>query len=1095
PDGTRQLVACVVAVAGAKRETPRLAAALGERLPPYMVPTAFVWRDALPLNPSGKFDRLALAAELRTELASRAPEPEARPRTPIEEVLSGLWTSLLQRPGVGGVGLHDDFFALGGHSLLATQLKSRIRQAIGADLEIADLFDHSTLERQAAAVEAALAMERPGGAPLHLEAVPHADGAPLSYAQERMWFLDRLRPGETTYSMPVALRLSGALDGGALTAAVAALVERHETLRTAFVELDGQPWQRILAAGGAPSPFAAIDLSALPPPRAETLCRQQLRRELERPFDLTSGAPLRVRLWRLAPAEHVLFVSLHHIVSDGWSMGILVRELAAFYEARGVGVTGRTASLPPLPVQYADYAICQRRWLDGPELAAQVAYWREVLAGVPPLDLPLDDPAAADSQGATWSQRLPADLSAAVQGLAGAGAASLFMVLAAAFQVLLHRLTAQEDVALGYPIAGRGQQATEGLIGVFLNTLVLRTRIVPDERFRDLLARVRQSALDAYANQDVPFEKLLEDLQPERDLHRTPFFNVLLNVLTFAPRPAAFGGVQAAEIPLGDTTAKLDLTLYASDTGRRLAIDWTYRTGRLSEARVAALADSFAALLGQLAENPDAVVAELSLLSREAREQVLPDPRQLLPLCWEGPVHQRFMAAAGRFPERRAVADARGTWTYAQLERESARLARGLAERGIGPGAVVAVHADRSAGLVWALLGILRAGAAFAILDSRHPDAHLTRQARLAAPRAWIRLAGAPVPGAELAAVLAELPRRARLVLPAAPGTVPEELRDVPAEAPAVDLGPHDLAYLAFTSGSTGLPRCIAGPHAPLAHFVDWHAAASGFGPDDRFSLLSGLAHDPLLRDVFTPLAVGASVEVPGEEILREPPALRAWLRERRVTAAHLTPALAQLLALGLDDGSAEEPADTLRAVFTSGEQLRESDITRLGWFLPHVRWVNFYGATETPQGISWQPVAMPAAGRARDLPVPIGRGIEGVQLLVLQAAGGLAGIGEIGEISVRSPYLATGYAGDPAATAERFAPNPLSLTPGERIYRTGDLGRYEPDGAVRFAGRRDQQVKIRGYRVELREVEGLLQRHPAVARAVVVVSGGETGA
>ncbi len=1071
---------------------------LAARLPEHMVPSAFVVLDALPLSPNGKVDRRALA-RLAVPAVPRA--AYAAPLGPVEELVAGVWAEIL---GVERVGRGDGFFALGGHSLLAMRVVSRLRETLGVELPLSSLFDDPTLAGVARRVAAARAEGRPVPPPLVRQ--PRGGDLPLSFAQERLWILDQFEPGNPAYNMPSAVRLEGGLDGGALGRALDDLVARHETLRTTFPVRGGRAAPAIASAAARPLP--CVDLAALPARARARELERLAGEEATRPFDLARGPLLRTALLREETASHVLLFTFHHVVCDGWSLGVCVRDLAALYAA--AAGCAPSAPLPDLPVQYADYAVWQRQWLAGPARDVQLAYWRRQLAGAPPaLDLPADRarPAVRTHHGGAARRLFPAAAAERLRSLGRSEGASLFMVLLAALDVLLQRLVGEDDVVVGSPIAGRGRTELEGLVGVFLNTLVLRTSLAGDPTIRELLGRVRRTALDAYAHQDVPFEMLLDELKPERDLSRTPLFQVLLNMLEMGAEEIRLPGLKIEPLPAPESPSKFDLTLYVQPSGGALRLDAAYNRDLFDRRRIEELLDQLCLLLERFAGRPEARIGTLSLVT-PAAGALLPDPRAPLGEEWHGAVHERLTRHARQTPGRLAVRDRDGSWTYAELEARSNRLAHALLAAGLRREEPVAIYAHRSATLVWAVLGVLKAGGAFVVLDPAYPAARLVATLELAAPRAFLRLTEAgPLP-AELASFLAARSGCARIDL--APAAAAERAPGgEEAAPPAVEVGPDDLAVIAFTSGSTGRPKGILGRHGPLSHFIPWQAERFGLAAADRFSMLSGLAHDPLQRDVFTPLWLGAALAIPEPAEMAMPGRLAQWMRREGVTVAHLTPAMAQLLTERPAGAPAVElPA--LRRVFLVGDVLTRHDVARLRRLAPGATCVNLYGSTETQRAVSYHVAraedARSGCGVRAPEVLPLGRGMRDVQLLVLdRAGGGLAGIGEVGEICVRSPHLARGYLGDPELTRQRFPANPftgqssgqLIGQPGDRVYRTGDLGRYRPDGGVDFVARADQQVKIRGFRVEPGEIEAALAAHPAVREAVVVApaGGGEAGA
>jgi amino acid adenylation domain-containing protein len=1133
PAGETRLVAWVTAVSDTSPSLAELRAFLAATLPEPMLPSALVVLDRLPLTGNGKLDRRALPEPTDAPAGEIAQEP---PATRLEMLVAAAFRDVLGLGRDREIGRHEDFFTLGGSSLTGAILVNRLQRALGEAVPVALIFDAPT--PAALAVRLEERSPAPEIAPGDLRAETASGPSPLSFPQERLWFLDRLTPGTAIYNIPGPLHLQGPLDVAVLAGAFDEIRRRHDILRTRFEEREGtgvqvvDPWH--------PQTLPVVDLGALPEPRSRDEAARLTAEEAAWPFDLEHGPLLRALLLRLGPQEHVLLQTVHHIVSDGWSVRVMQRELTALYAAFA---SGQPSPLADLPVQYTDFARWQRSQLTDAETARQVDYWHERLGDdPPPLDLPLDRPRPPlqTFRGGSVQGLVPADLADGLRRLAAGVHGSLFMALLAAFDLLLARLSGQDDILVGTPVAGRAHADLEGLIGCFLNTLVLRTDLAGNPTFRDLLGRVRDSAVGAYRHQDVPFEKLLEELKPRRDLSRTPLFQVFFNLGNFPDLGARLpGGLTVEPLTGAEADSKFDLTIYAAETAEGIGLDLVYNADLFDAPRMEEMLRQYLSLLAQAVANPKAPLAAFRLLTPEAAS-LLPDPTAPQSTEWPRAVHELFAEQARRHPERPAVKEEGVTWTYGDLAASVSDLAARLREGGVERGDRVAIWAHRSASLAVAVLGVLEAGAAFVILDPAYPAAQLIDRLDLARPRAWVALAAAgPVP-AEVEGFLdgtgvacrivpgdgAQDPHHPNPLLPTpstpSPGEEGEQpartarMRETSKNSPAgfpspgegdgavgrgagvrvfgwgsseAELAPSSLAYIAFTSGSTGKPKAILGSHGALSHFLPWLREHFGLGEGERHTMLSGLAHDPLQRDLFTSLCLGGTLCVPGPDDIGTPGRLAAWMAHREITFTNLTPAMAQILTEAPGGGAALATIPSLRWAMLVGDVLTRLDVDRLRRVAPRASVVNLYGATETVRALGYYLVPeTPGGERTRQI-LPLGRGMEDVQLLVLRLGSGLAlaGIGEVGEICVRSPHLADGYLGDPELTREKFLANPFTGLPGDRIYRTGDLGRYLPDGDVAFAGRRDYQVKIRGFRVELGEIEAALGRLPGVREAVVI--------
>jgi amino acid adenylation domain-containing protein len=925
-----------------------------------------------------------------------------------------------------------------------------------------------------------------------IDSVPRGGALPLSFAQSRLWFLDQLMPGSTAYTLPMCARLLGKLDFSALESSFTEIVRRHEILRTIFPVVDGSPNQVVLP----PAPFAitVVDLCGVPLEAREAKAVHMGEVEARKPFDLAKGPLLRAELLRLGLEDHVLLITVHHIVFDGWSIEIFWQDLSALYSAFRAGMP---SPLAELAVQYVDFASWQRRSLEGPVRESHLAYWKQQLGEQPPtLNLPTDRPREYTpySQGAKRTLRISPALYGALKSLSKREGVSLSMMLLAAFNVLLHRLSGQDDILVGMPVACRNRAEFERMIGLFVNTMVVRTRFSETLLFRDLLLQIRDTMLDAHERQEMPFEELVGALNTQRDIHRTPLFQVFFNHLNMQLTPFRIAGLEVEPFGSFEVESKFDFTFYLHEQSDSIHLILVYNTHLFDDSRMAVLLDQYSRLLEQICNDPLRPVAHYSLLTRLDGGKVrLPDPTAPLDDRWLGSVHRQFVNRAREVPDSVAVVDPDTEWSYGQLERFSAGLAAWLSDRGIVPGDTVAVYGHRSAPLVLALLGILRAGAVFCILDPAYPASSLARRLRTIRPKAWLQMAAAIAPTDDLEAAIAATAGSCRLTLPRGPEVA--ILRELSGGRAWSDRDDLDCpAYVIFTSGTTGEPKCVLGTHKPLSHFIDWHVRQFELKKTDRFSMLSGLAHDPLLRDIFTPLWIGATLSIPAPDDILSPGRLPEWMEQQQITVAHLTPAIGALLAGSSGEGlEAGKPLSALRYAFFGGDVLTSNDVALLAGTAPQARCISFYGATETPQAMAWcRPDAVAAesvSSKAADFakPIPIGTPIADVQVLILNSGGGLAGVGEMGEIYIRTPYLSQGYANDEILSRERFPTNPFTGRDRDRLYRTGDLGRYRPDGLVEFAGRSDQQIKIRGYRVEPGEIETALTSHPEIRECAVV--------
>ncbi|PSL51823.1 non-ribosomal peptide synthase protein (TIGR01720 family)/amino acid adenylation domain-containing protein [Saccharothrix carnea] len=1046
--GDQRLVAYVVPAEGRDFDPIALHAHVTAAVPDYMVPSAFVRLDALPLTTNGKLDRRGLPAP---DVVGGTAATGRAPRNFTEEVLVGVFATVLNLPSVG---VEDSFFDLGGHSLLATRLVSRVRSVLDVELSIRSVFEAPT-----PAALAALA-ERARGTRHDVEVLPRPDVLPLSYAQRRLWFLDRLEEA-AMYNVPLPLRLTGQLDRDALAAAFGDVVARHESLRTTFPEVDGEPRQHVLDAPGLPVVHVEVEEDDLPAALADALAHR---------FDLAAEPPCRLWLFELAPDEHVVLFLVHHIAGDGWSLTPMLRDLAAAYRARRAGAA---PEFPPLPLQYADYTLWQRRVLgsdeeEGSALAAQVEFWRSQLAGLPEvLELPADRPrpAVASYLGGRVPLRLDADTHTRLVALARQTRTTVFMVLQAAVAALLTRLGAGTDIPLGTAVAGRSDEALDDLVGFFVNTLVLRTDTSGDPTFKELLERVRQTDLAALAHQDVPFERLVEVLNPRRSLAHHPLFQVML-VLQNTPEAdldLPDLAIDLEEVPGG--AAKFDLLLDLREThdhaGRPAGVegDLEHALDLFDAPTARALARRLVRLLETVVADPAIRLGDVDVLDPAERERVLHtwnDTARPVPGVF---VEHLVARQARRTPDAFAVVGPDRVLTYAELDARADRLAALLVERGVRPETLVAVSLPRTADAVVALLAVLRAGGAYVPLDPGHPTERV----------AFVLDDTRPVCVLAVADTADRLTAAAdRLVLLDDPAVV--ERLTWPAAPPTTTVHSGSLAYVIHTSGSTGRPKGVAVTRGGMANLVAW--AADHFTPEELSSVLlaTSLNFDVSVFELFTPLVVGGRVEV--VENLTALVERGGWSGG---LVSGVPSVFAQVLAAGVDLDA--------RAVVLAGEGLPASVYNGVRAALPTARIDNIYGPTEaTVYTLQWGSTAPGPL----DGPAPTGRPLWNTRAYVLDGALRPVPPGTPGELYLAGESLARGYVGRAALTAERFVADPFGR--GGRLYRTGDLVRWNADGQLEYLGRSDDQVKLRGFRIELGEVESALTRHADVDRAAVVV-------
>lgn len=1083
---------------------------LKERLPEHMVPAYFVMLQEFPLTSSGKISRLALPAPGKD---AGAVSDYLAPETALEKILSGIFAEVL---GLARIGALDNFFDLGGHSLMATQVASRIREAFRADLPVRSIFEEPTirglarsilenqgdrrriertaellLELQVSADKQETASidlaERTNGAAGTQEILPpprakeQPQQAPertqktlktvaLSFAQQRLWFLDQFEPQSILYNLPAALRLRGRLNIHALEASLNEIVRRHESLRTTFGIAEERPVQVV----HEPEAWKLMvnDLRQFPEDEREEISVRLMREEAEAPFDLTKGPLLRTQLLRLAEDDHILLLTMHHIVSDGWSIQVFIRELGFFYEGF---CQSNKPGLADLSWQYSSFSAWQRQWLQGKVLAEQLGYWKQKLAGIPPvLELPLDRPRPPYKtfNGASVAFHVPEKLAQGVVQLGRREGTTLFMTLLSAFYVFLYRYTGQEDIVVGSPIANRNRREVEDLIGFFVNTLVMRTQVSSELTFRELLAKVREVSLEAFAHQDVPFEKLVEELQPERNLSHSPFFQVVFHLQNALTEDLCLPGLSVSVIKGEAKQAKYDLVLSAFEVEDGLKAVLNYNTDLFELQAISRMATHFQNVLQAAVESPDQQISRLAILNAAEERQLL--------FTWNDCkrdygknrlVHHAVEEHARLRPDTIAVRSGRATLTYGELNRRANQLAHRLRRLGVGTEAIVGICSERSVEMLVGLLGILKSGGAYLALDPSYPKSRLAFMLDEARVSVLVTQQ----------ALSPQLPDSSaqKIYL----DSDAEELSREGEQNPESGVAPENLAYVIYTSGSTGKPKGIMIEHGSLANYVAW---ANEFMLDDTVKsvpAVQALTFDGSLKQIFSPMLRGIEVRILEKTEVADPAGLLQALKGQEDVRFSAVPSMwkAALDAVEMDPTI---PRDLITSVFVGGEELPKSLVDRTFALFPDLLLWNFYGPSEITATAT---AALVHAGER----ITIGRPIAGKKIHILDSQLQTVPIGVTGEIYVGHEGVARGYLQRADLTAESFIPDPFSSDPGARLYRTRDRGRYLTDGAIEFLGRYDHQVKVRGFRIELGEIEAALREQHGLSEAVALIRKG----
>ena len=1038
--GDQRLVAYVVSDGEVSKEVleEELKTALKQRLPDYMVPTMMVPLDEMPLMPNGKIDRQALPTP--TYGVSQT-EGVVAPQTERQILITNLFAEILSIPAEA-IGIHDDFFQLGGHSLLAMRLITSLRQTFEREIPLRVLFETPTV----AGVDTVLDTQNSGDlrVPQITPTPRNETPIPLSYAQERLWFLAQLEGVSATYNMPGAVRVEGSFDVALLQQALGDMIRRHEVLRTTFPVVNGAAVQQIHPT--LEMPLRVIESSELTVPLPDWL-----NHEVQQPFDLTTGPLLRVALVRLKPDTAVLVLTMHHIISDGWSIGVFIRELIGLYGPDG-------GDKPALPVQYADYAQWQRQWLQGEVLDTQLGYWRQQLADAPILlELPTDHPrpAVQSFNGRTQVITLPKPLSDQLEALSKQHQVTLFMTLLTAFQILLYRYSNQPDIVVGSSIANRQQAELEPLIGLFVNTLVLRSHITPTDSVKSLLQQVKQMTLEAYSHKDVPFEQIVEILQPQRSLAHSPLFQVMFMLQNTPKAPLELPNMTVTPLPAESVAAKFDLTLSIEDSDQGLVGQWEYNTDLFEPDTIARMANHFEVLLTAMVTDTSQSVATLPLLTAPEQQQLTEWNNTGAPypdVCLHTLVEQQ----AQRTPDAVAVVFEKEQLTYQNLNTKADCLAHYLKTVGVGPDTLVGICVERSVDMMVGLLGILKAGGAYIPLDPHYPQQRLAvmvddADIEILVSQSWLLN-----------------------LLPSYNGKT--VCLDQPIASPVSSAHPpqaENLAYMIYTSGSTGRPKGVQITHNSVVDLLHSQRQALGISQQDTILSAASFSFDMSILELWLPLVVGARLVLVSRDVAQDGLRLADQINTHGVTLMQATPATWRMLLDANWAGSSQ------LQIICGGEALPPDLASALISRCATLR--NFYGPTEATVWATQQAITA-------DKPITVGRPLANTQIYLLDESFNPVPVGVPGELYIGGVRLSRGYYQRPSLTAERFIPNPFSQIPGARLYRTGDLARYLPDGTLDYLGRADYQVKLRGFRIELGEIEMVLDRHEQVQQCAVIV-------
>ncbi len=1069
-----RLVAYIVARRKSALLIDELRTLVKERLPDYMQPSAFVFIDDLPLTPNGKIDRKSLPRP--DESAFVVEQNYAAPRRQTEQIIAKICAEVL---GFSRVGINDNFFELGGHSLLASRAISRLRTAFNIEIPLRAIFEAPTVAKLAEKIEFYAQQTNLISQPV-LTPVERPTAIPLSFSQQSLWFLAQMESDSSAYNMSEVLRLKGNLDAAALRFALEKIVERHEILRTSFKSIGGQPSQ--IVSGDVDFDFTNADLTNFPIEAREETALEIASKIAAQPFDLTRSPLLRLKLVKLDEAEHLLVVVFHHIISDGWSVGVFLKELSAFYKAK---LGNSNPSLLQLPIQFSDYAVWQQKWLQTEQYNGQLDFWKRQLEGAPALlELPTDyaRPAVQRYRGAQCTAFLSSDLTEKINALSRRQGVTLFMTLLSVWQLLLTRYSGQERLVVGTPIAGRTRAETENLIGFFVNTLALSGDLSGNPTFRELLKRTRERALEAYANQELPFEKLVEELNPERSLSYAPLFQVMFALQNAASNDENFADLQSSRVNLPSQTAKYDLSLDVFERDGELELELEYDTDLFAGETARQMLEHFCTILEAITRNPEQRLTDISLLTECERRRLLVEWNQnsveVSPVC----LHHLIEAHAEKTPDAVAVVWKNERLSYGDLNRKANQLAHFLKKQGVKSESIVGVYLERSLETVVAILGVMKAGGAYLPLDPNYPAERLQHMTQDAAVSVLITQEN-------LKSKTADFTSQTIICLDADLSAINRES----IQNPKSDVTPDNLVYITFTSGSTGKSKGAMITHRNV---VNIHAAwekAYGLSSLKNHLQMASFSFDVFTGDIIRALGSGAALVLCPSELLLEPERLEQLMRREKIEAAEFVPAVIRPLLEFLEKSGNQ--LDFLKLLVVGADIWQMEEYRRLKNVCgDQTRVISSYGVTEAAIDSTY--FEMTAENRDGEGIVPIGRPFANTQIYLLDANQSLVPIGVPGELYLGGNGVARGYLNRPDLTKEKFVEwtAPAESESGEaaanrlRLYRTGDVARYRRDGTIEILGRADYQVKLRGYRIELGEIEAVLSRHADVNECVVVL-------